>query len=72
MSPRQRSFLVNLNRVLIFALTLTSLLMDGYQASDLVCTSALIVWLWLPLCTRIEANILRRIDTKRNQVVSAK
>ena len=61
MNARQRSFLVNLNLGLIFALTLTGLLTDGFQGSDLLCTFALIVWLWLPLCTRIETNVLNRL-----------
>ncbi len=61
MNTRQRSLLGNLNRGLILVLTLTGLLMDGYQGSDLPCTFAMIVWLWLPLCTRIEANILNRV-----------
>ncbi len=71
MSIKQRSYLVNLNRVLIFALTLTGLLMDGYQASDLPCALALIVWLWLPYCTRIEANILKHIGAIRSHHVAA-
>ena len=61
MNAGQRSVLVNLNRGLIFVLTLTGLLMDGYQVSDLPCTLALVVWLWLPLCTRIEADVLNRL-----------
>ncbi len=60
MTTKQRSFLVNFNRVLIFALTLTGLLMDGYQHSDLPVTLALGIWLWLAVCTRMEANILSR------------
>ena len=60
MTTKQRSVLVNFNRVLIFALTLTGLLMDGYQHSDLPVTLALGIWLWLAVCTRMEANILSR------------
>ncbi len=60
MTTKQRSILVNFNRVLIFALTLTGLLMDGYQNSDLPVTLALGIWLWLAVCTRMEANILSR------------
>lgn len=71
MNTKQSSFLINLNRVLIFALSLTGLLMDGFQHSDLPCTSALIVWLWLPLFTRMEANILTRVGSKRDHVVLA-
>ena len=61
MNTGQRSLLGNLNRGLILALTLTGLVMDGYQGSDLPCTFAVIVWLWLPLCTRIEANVLNQV-----------
>lgn len=65
MNTRQLGLLVNLNRVLIFVLTLAGLLMDGCQLSDLPCTFALLVWLWLPLFTRVEANILKRVGSKR-------
>ena len=61
MTTKQRSFLVNFNRVLILALTLTGLLMDGYQHSDLPVTLALGIWLWLAVCTRMEAKILNRV-----------
>lgn len=71
MNTRQRSYLVNLNRVLIFALSFTGLLMDGFQRADLPCTFALIVWLWLPLCTRIEANLLTWVGGKRDHMVPA-
>ena len=61
MTTKQRSFLVNFNRVLILALTLTGLLMDGYQHSDLPVTLALGIWLWLAVCTRMEAKILNLV-----------
>ena len=65
MNARQRNRLDHINRVLIFALTFGGLLMDGFQLADLLCTVALLVWLWLPLCTRLEANLLKRIDGRR-------
>jgi len=71
MKARQRSFLVNLNRTLIFALTLVGLLMDGVQLSDLPVSVALLVWLWLPQCTRMEASLMRRIGRKGGHVGSA-
>ena len=58
MSSKQRSFLSNMNRVFIFALTVAGLLMDGYQSADLLCTFALVVWLWLPQFIRLEAKAL--------------
>jgi hypothetical protein len=65
MNARQRSLLINLNRVLIVVLTLGGLLMDGLQPADLLCTVALFVWLWLPLCTRLEARLLHWVDGRR-------
>ena len=69
MNTRQRSFLVNLNRVLIFALTLTGLLLDGCQTADLPYAIALVVWLWLPLCAHMEARIIKRISAKGRHLV---
>lgn len=60
MSTRQRSHLVNFNRLLILALTLTGLLMDGVQRADLPFTMALLVWLWLAVFARMQAKILSR------------
>lgn len=51
-----------MNRVLIFALTVAGLLMDGYQAADILCTSALVVWLWQPLFVKFEAKALKYIN----------
>jgi hypothetical protein len=68
MGAKQRTRLVNFNRVLIFALSLAGLLMDGYQGSDLPFTLALLVWLWLAVFTQMEAKILhrtRRLSTSR-------
>ena len=63
MSRKQRSYLSSMNRMIIFLLTVTGLLMDGFQSSDAPCTIALIVWLWLPLCTRIEVKAIDYINT---------
>jgi len=63
MSRKQRSYLSNMNRLIIFFLTVAGLLMDGFQSSDTLCSIALVVWLWLPLCTRIEAKAIDHIST---------
>jgi hypothetical protein len=65
MNAKRRNRLININRVLIFVLTLSGLLMDGLQLADLPCTLALFVWLWLPLCTRLEAHLLHWIDARQ-------
>ena len=62
MSSKQRSYLGNMNRLFIFSLTVSGILMDGFQNSDLLCTIALIIWLWLPLCIKIEAKAIRYIS----------
>ena len=72
MNARQRNRLMNLNRVLIFVLTLGGLLLDGLQIADLLCTLALFVWLWLPLCTRLEVHLLHRINGKHGSAGSAR
>lgn len=64
MDTRQCNRLKQLNRVLILALTLTGLLLDGLQLADLPCGIALVVWLWLPQCLRLEAQLLRHIQTR--------
>ena len=71
MNTRQRTHLINANRGLIFALTLGGMLMDGLQLADLLCSLALFVWLWLPQCTRLEANLLHRLDTRHGSGRSA-
>ena len=63
MSHKQRSYLSNVNRMIIFLLTVAGLLMDGFQTSDIPCTIALIIWLWLPTCTRIETKAIDYINT---------
>lgn len=67
MNARQRSRLIHINRVLIFALTLSGLLLDGLQIADLLCTLALFVWLWLPLCARLEAQLLHWIAARHGR-----
>lgn len=66
MNARQNSRLINLNRMLIFILTVMGLLLDGLQLADLLGTAALFVWLWMPLCARLEARLLHRIDSRRS------
>jgi len=63
MSRKHRSYLSNVNRMVIFLLSVAGLLMDGFQSSDVPLTIALIVWLWLPTCTRIEAKAIDFIST---------
>jgi len=63
MSRKQRNYLSNVNRMIIFLLTVAGLLMDGFQSADVPCTIALVVWLWLPTCTRIETKAIDYIST---------
>lgn len=63
MSNKQQSSLRNMNRVFIFILTVAGLLMDGYQTADVLCSFALVNWLWLPQCIKFEAKALRYISS---------
>jgi hypothetical protein len=71
-NARQRSRLINTNRGVIFALTFGGMLMDGLQLADLPCTLALFVWLWMPLCTRLEAQLVRWAGGKCSSVRTPK
>lgn len=70
MSARQQSHITSFNRVLIYALTIGGLLMDGPQIADLPCALALCIWLWLPYCSRLVTQLLKRIDGTRSTSVS--
>ena len=72
MTARQHSRLVNLNRLLILVLSLAGLLMNGYQSADLPCAVAVVVWLWLPLCTRVEERLIGRVRSKGRHQRTAK
>lgn len=63
MSHKQQRYLSNMNRVIILLLSLPGFLMDGFQTADILCSIAVIIWLWLPYCIEIEANIINRIKT---------
>jgi len=58
MSIKQHKLLLNFNRALILGLAVAGLLMDGYQCADVPAILALFVWLWLAVCTRMEAKVL--------------
>ena len=64
MSSKHRSYLGTINRMVIFSLSVAGLLMDSFQPADVPFTVALIVWLWLPLCTRFEARAIDFISMK--------
>ena len=70
MKTSQSNYLTNLNRILIFALTAIGLATDGLQFTDLLSALALFVWLWLPLCTRLELQLLQRFNRKQNSGTS--
>jgi hypothetical protein len=68
MNSRQRHRLIDLNRSLIFGLTLGGLLMDGLQASDLPGTGSPLLWRWLPVRTRMELGLVRWASVRSRQL----
>ena len=73
MDNRQhRRRLTNMNRGLIFALTVGGMLMDGPRLADLPCALALLVWLWLPLFIRLEALLLQRVGDRHGSAASVR
>jgi len=65
MSQKHQRYLSNMNRVVIFLLSLSGFLMDGFQTADILCSIAVILWLWLPYCIEIEEIIINRIRTSQ-------
>jgi hypothetical protein len=68
MKTIQRNRLDNFNRVLIFSLTLGGLLLDGFRMADLLCMLAVFLWLWMPQCTRLEAQLLRSVNKAQRSI----
>ncbi len=62
MTTRQRNQLTNINRLMIFSLTVVGLVMDGPHAADLFFSAASCIWLWMPVCMRMEVQFLRQAD----------
>ncbi len=61
MTKRQESRLINHgHRSLIAGLSFAGMLLDGVQCADIVLEVAVVLWLWMPECRRIEFTILNR------------
>lgn len=57
MEQRRRQFLMQLNRVAILVLSVFGMSMDGFEAADAVLALALVIWLWMPLCIKLESRV---------------
>ncbi len=62
MTTRQRNQLTNINRLMIFSLTVVGLVMDGPHAADLFFSAASCIWLWMPVCMRMQVQLFRQTD----------
>ena len=49
---------INLNRLLVLILTISGLAMDGLQYSDLLFSTASLLWLWMPSFISVEMHWL--------------
>jgi hypothetical protein len=66
MNVKLQSRLTNLNKLLVFVLSLGSLLMDGLQSDDIPCISALYIWLWMPFFTHQQVLFLHWIERMKS------
>lgn len=55
---REKGVIHNVNRILIAALSLSASFLDGIALQDFLFFVALVLWLWLPECDRIEEQLL--------------
>ncbi len=62
MTTKQRYQLTNINRLMIFSLTVVGLVMDWPQAADLFFSVASCIWLWMPGCMRMQVQLYLRAD----------
>jgi len=49
----------HLNRTVIAMLSLTGMMLDGWQLADMVLEAAVVLWLWLPEWRVVEHALLR-------------
>ncbi|MDP2565816.1 hypothetical protein [Pseudoalteromonas marina] len=61
---REKGVIHNLNRILIAALSLSASFMDGVSLQDFLFFVALVLWLWLPECDRIEERLLDKFKKR--------
>lgn len=64
---REKGVVHNINRIVIALLTIIASGMDGLNLQDLLFTVALLLWLWLPECDRIEATLLAHFKERKNK-----
>ena len=50
-----------LNKIIIAILSIFGLLLDGLNDADWCYGISVILWLWLPECSRIETNVLKKL-----------
>jgi hypothetical protein len=60
MTAQRRIQIIYFNRLVILALTVSGMAMDGFNVSDLVFLLATFAWLWMPDCVRLEAKWLQK------------
>lgn len=66
MTKRQESQLIShLNRMVVAALSVGGMVLDGFQGADAVLALALALWLWMPECRRFEIQLLGRARKAR-------
>ena len=66
MTTKQEKRLVNnLNRVVVALLSLTGMLLDGGQVSDIILELAVVFWLWMPECHSLELAVLHRVHHEK-------
>jgi len=63
---REKGIIHNINRLVIAGLSIIASTWDGLSTPDLLFTIALILWLWLPECDRIEEKILDYFKNKKS------
>ena len=65
MTLKQENRLINnINRILIAALSLIGMTLDGAQCADFLLELAVVMWLWLPEWRRWEIGLLHCVERR--------
>lgn len=65
---REKGVIHNVNRIVIAGISIIASLLDAISLSDLLFAMAIILWLWLPECDRLEERLYDYYKNRRSSI----
>lgn len=69
---REKGVIHNVNRLVIAGISIVASLLDGFSAQDILFSVAIVLWLWLPECDRLEERLYDYCKAKKQQMLGDK